>query len=77
MEQKPNFPKLNRIPEVLENQDFSQRRLAKQLGISSIAVNNLCTQRSQPSLARLFQIAEILGVSAVDLINVDYKPEKE
>ena len=69
-------PKYNRITEVLQQQGRSQRWLAKQLSISANAMNSLCTQKSQ-SLERLFSIAEILGVFVVDLINVDYKPEKE
>ena len=74
MEEKIEFPRLNRIAFVLEKQGRSQRWLAKQIGISHIAMNNICTQRSQPSLGRLFDISQILGVSISEIINVDYKP---
>lgn len=69
-------PKLNRIAEVLKEKHVSQRGLAQKLGISANAMNNLCTQKSQ-SLERLFEIAEILEVPVIDLINTDYKPRME
>lgn len=68
------LPKYNRIADVLRQKQKSQRWLAEQLGISTNALNNLCTQRSQ-SLQKLFEIAEILGVDVCELINTDYKPE--
>lgn len=77
MEEKTEFPRLNLIRSVLAKQGRSQRWLSDELGISHIAINNICTQKSQPSLARLFDIARILGVSITDIINVDYKSEKE
>jgi len=75
MKPKEQPQKLNRITEVLREKERSQRWLARKLSISANAMNNLCTQKSQ-SLARLFEIAEILGVSVTELINVDYKPTK-
>jgi len=77
MKPKPELPKWNRISDLLAEKERSQRFLARKLGISANTVNSYCAQRLQPTLDRLFQIAEILGVSVVDLINVDYKPEKE
>ena len=76
MEEKTEYPRLNRISLVLGKQGRSQRWLAKQIGISYIAMNNICTQRSQPSLSRLFEISQILGVSITEIINVDYKSNK-
>lgn len=77
MKPKPELPKRNRISDLLAEKERSQRWLSRKLGISANTVNSYCAQRLQPTLDRLFQIAEILGVSVVDLINVDYKPEKE
>jgi len=37
-------------------------------------MNSISQQKAQP-LERLFQIAEILGCSITDVINVDYKPD--
>ncbi len=73
MEQNQQLPKLNRITEVLLEKERSQRWLARKLGISANAMNAICNQKAQP-LERFFDIAEILGVSVVDLLNVDYKP---
>jgi putative transcriptional regulator len=63
------YPKYNRIAEVLEEQGRSQKWLAQKLSISTNALNNLCQQRSQPSLPRLFEIAEILSVDPCTLIH--------
>lgn len=76
MEQNQQLPKLNRITEVLIEKERSQRWLARKLGISANAMNAICNQKAQP-LERFFDIAEILGVSVVELINVDYKPNRE
>lgn len=67
------YPKYNRITEVLKQKHKSQKWLAEKLGISTNAMNNLCTQRSQ-SLQKLFEIAEILEVDVCELINKDHKP---
>jgi|GEM_PF-6100228 repressor LexA len=76
MEPKKQPPKLNRITEVLAEKERSQRWLARKLGISANAMNNICQQKAQP-LERFFEIAEILGVPITELINVDYKPKKK
>lgn len=74
MARKEPPPKLNRVPELLRENERSQRWLAKKLGISANAMNSISQQKAQP-LERLFQIAEILGCSITDVINVDYKPD--
>ncbi len=76
MEPKNQLPKLNRITDVLAEKERSQRWLARKLGISANAMNAICNQRAQP-LERFFDIAEILGVSITEIINVDYKPTRE
>jgi DNA-binding Xre family transcriptional regulator len=75
MKRKRKLPKLNRVAEALAIKKFSQRELARRLGISPNAVNDICKQRAQP-LQRLFQIAEALEVTITDVLNVDYKPDK-
>jgi transcriptional regulator with XRE-family HTH domain len=75
MKQKRKHPKLNRVAEALAIKKLSQRELARRLGISPNAVNDICKQRAQP-LDRLFQIAKVLDVPITDMINVDYKPDK-
>lgn len=60
--------KMNRIKEVLDEQGRTQTWLAKQINRTTAATNAICQNRSQPSLKLIFQIAEILQVSAKELI---------
>ena len=60
---------MNRIKEVLEEKGIKQIWLAEKLGKSFSIVNTYICNRRQPSLETLFQIAEILGVDAGELIN--------
>ncbi len=76
MIKKVNPPKLNRVADVLKAQGRSQKWLADKLGISTNAMHNICSQQSQ-SLERLFEIADVLGVSVLELINADYRPEQK
>lgn len=59
---------LNRIKEVLKEQGRSQTWLSSKLGVSKNAVNSLCSNRSQPSLKKLNEIADILQVPVCDLL---------
>ena len=70
-------PKYNKIADVLKQDGRTQRWLADRLGVSANAMNNWCQQKSQPSLERLFDMAKILKVNVVDLINVDYIPDQK
>ncbi len=60
--------KLNRIKLVLVEKGISQTQLAKNLGKSFSSVNAYCSNRTQPSLDVLKQIADILSVNMKDLI---------
>lgn len=60
--------KLNRIKLVLVENGISQTQLAKYLGKSFSSVNAYCSNRTQPSLDVLKQIADILSVNMKDLI---------
>ena len=68
--------KYNRIKEVLEEQGRTQTWLGKQLGVSRASVNDLCSNRSQPSLKKLNQIASILSVDVCDLLVRDREDGK-
>ena len=59
---------MNRIKEVLKEKGISQTWLADQLGKSYNSVNEYARNKRQPSLEDLYQIAEILNVSAKDLL---------
>ncbi len=60
--------KLNRIKLVLVEKEVSQTELAKKLGKSFSTINAYCSNRKQPSLELLNEIADILSVSMKDLI---------
>ena len=62
--------KYNRIRDVLQIKDKSQAWLAREMGISRNSINKLCSNSAQPSLKRLFEIAEILDVSPCELLNI-------
>ena len=60
--------KLYRIKVVFVEKDMSQTQLAQLLGKSFSSVNAYCSNRKQPSLELLNDIADILSVSMKDLI---------
>lgn len=60
--------KLNRIKLVLVEKEVSQTELAKKLGKRFSTINAYCSNRKQPSLELLNEIADILSVSMKDLI---------
>ena len=59
---------LNRIKEVLNQQGRTQTWLAEQIGKSYVVVTNYCNNNTQPSLAVLWDIAEVLNVDVRELI---------
>ena len=60
--------KYNRIKMVLLEQDKTNIWLADRLGVSTTAVSKWCTNRNQPAVETLFNIAEALNVSVCDLL---------
>lgn len=59
---------MNRIKEVLDEKGIKQVWLAEKLGKSYNMVNSYIQNRSQPSLAVLNRIADILGIDVKELI---------
>ncbi len=59
---------MNRIKEVLKTKGISQTWLASQMDKSYNSINEYARNKRQPSLEDLYQIAEILKVSAKDLL---------
>lgn len=68
---------MNRLKVVLAERRRTNRWLAEQLGKDQATVSKWCTNTSQPSLKTLFQIAEVLGVKAQDLISKDISNDHE
>ena len=59
---------MNRIKEVLKEKGISQTWLSKQMDKSYNTINEYARNKRQPSLEDLYQIAEILNISAKDLL---------
>jgi putative transcriptional regulator len=60
--------KLNRIAEFLEEHGVHQSWFAGALDMEIRSVNRYATNARQPSLTKLYQIAKVLKVSALELI---------
>lgn len=65
MTRKKSF---NRIRVVLAEQDRTNKWLAEKIGKNRTTVSRWCTNDMQPSIETLFQIAEVLGVDARELL---------
>ena len=59
---------MNRIKEVLKEKGISQTWLADKVGKSYNTINEYARNKRQPSLEDLYKIAEILNVSAKELL---------
>jgi len=59
---------MNRIKEVLETKGISQTELANRLGKTFNMVNLYATNKVQPPIPVLYQIADILNVDVRDLL---------
>ena len=60
---------LNRIKVVLVEQKKTGKWLAEQLGKNPSTVSKWCSNVSQPDLATLVKVAELLKVDVQELIN--------
>ena len=63
-----NISDMNRIKEILESKGISQTELANLLGKSFNMVNLYATNKVQPPVSILYQIAEILNVDVRELL---------
>jgi transcriptional regulator with XRE-family HTH domain len=60
--------KLNRIQEVLDKKNMTQKELAKKMGISTVTCSHWCSGKSNPPLKKLVLVSEVLEVSLYELI---------
>jgi putative transcriptional regulator len=60
--------KLNRIKVVLAEKDLTNKWLGQQLGKSEYTVSRWTTNKQQPSVEQLFDIAKTLHVEVKDLL---------
>ena len=59
---------LNRIKEVLEEKNLTQKWLSDQMGVSVVTANAWCSNKSQPSLKRIFEISNLVNVPPSKLL---------
>ena len=59
---------LNRIRVVLADKQITNHWLAEQLGVTDITVSRWTTNKNQPSVSQLIEVAKLLKVDLNDLL---------
>ena len=67
------FCNLNRIKLVLVEKKRTSKWLSEQMGVNPSTVSKWCTNTSQPDIASLLKIADLLEVDIKELIVREYK----
>ena len=62
---------LNQLKLVLVENKKTNKWLAEQLGVNQTTVSKWCTNTTQPDLATLKRISELLNVNVSEIINFD------
>ena len=71
---KPNdMEDINRIKVVLVEKKRTNKWLAEQMGVKPSTVSKWCTNSSQPDIASLLKIADLLEVDIKELLVREYK----
>ena len=68
-----NMEDINRIKMVLFEKKRTSRWLSEQLGVTPSTVSKWCTNTSQPDVACLLKIADLLEVDIKELLVREYK----
>jgi len=66
---------VNRIKLVLTEKKRTNKWLAEQLGVNPSTVSKWCTNSSQPDLACILKIADLLKVNLKELFVREYKQD--
>ena len=66
-----NMEDLNQLKLVLVKMKRTNKWLAEQLGVNQTTVSKWCTNTTQPDLATLKRISELLEVSVSEIINFE------
>ena len=66
-----------RIKEYMSQSKVSSALLAEKVGISKVAISNIITGKSLPSLENLMKIAQVLNVSVSQLIGEEESPKNQ
>lgn len=64
---------VNRIKLVLVEKKHTSKWLSEQMGVNPSTVSKWCTNTSQPDIASLLKIADLLEVDIKELIVREYK----
>lgn len=64
---------INRIKVVLVEKKRTNKWLAEQMGVKPCTVSKWCTNSSQPDVASLMRIADLLEVDLKELLVREYK----
>lgn len=64
---------INRIKMVLFEKKRTARWLSEQMGVTPSTVSKWCTNKSQPDLATILKIADLLEVDIRELFVREYK----
>ena len=64
---------INRIKVVLVEKKRTSKWLSEQMGVNPTTVSKWCTNSSQPDLASLLKIADLLEVDIKELFIREYK----
>ena len=64
---------INRIKLVLVEKKRTSKWLSEQMGVNPSTVSKWCTNTSQPDIASLLKIADLLEVDIKELIFREYK----
>jgi transcriptional regulator with XRE-family HTH domain len=64
---------LNKLKVVLADKKRTNKWLAEQLGKDQTTISKWCTNTSQPDLASLMKISELLEVDLTELVRFDNK----
>lgn len=64
---------LNKLKVVLADKKRTNKWLAEQLGNDQTTISKWCTNTSQPDLASLMKISELLEVDLTELVRFDNK----
>ena len=64
---------INRLKVVLVEKKRTSRWLAAQLGVTPSTVSKWCTNSSQPDIATLLRLSDLLEVDIKELIVREYK----
>lgn len=59
---------INRLKAVLAERQITNKKLSEKMNLSTTTVSRWCTNKAQPSLDTLVEIAKILRVDVKDLL---------